>query len=113
MGMTPRASPSLRALTRAWWACRRLCFVRTHQTTYGSERPLDMSYQKLRDIEQNGNVLDQAKQNRIRARQKSVESFPDSYIRETLAAIDGVRHGIQRLDGVAFHPFPARMPLTI
>ena len=72
-----------------------------------------MSYQKLRDIEQNGNVLDQAKQNRIRARQKSVESFPDSYIRETLAAIDGVRHGIQRLDGVAFHPFPARMPLTI
>lgn len=45
--------------------------------------------------------------------QEATNRFSDSYIRDTLAAIGGVQRGTQRLDEVAFHSFPARMPLAM
>jgi DNA modification methylase len=45
--------------------------------------------------------------------QEATALFSDSHIRGTLAEVDGVHRGPQRLDTVSFHAFPARMPLAM
>jgi hypothetical protein len=50
---------------------------------------------------------------KIAGQQHLPKPLSDSYIRKVLAEIYGTRRRAQRLDEVPFHPFPARMPLSI